>query len=193
MPDELVNTRETLLKATQQVSVLNAENVRLRAKLAELRKIDPDRILSIVNEITTQLKASEQRSESLAAALHEQNERSNLLAKLVADQEKMILEMRSQLDQARSKVFTALEEVDQAEVTEAEHNYNIESLRGTILELTSAVKTATDHIQHLEDPRSFDQGASRYIKQSTAADSRASQVSRREQIDQAALDIMADL
>ena len=67
--DELTKTKEALLRATQEISLLRADNVRMKAKLDAYGLIDTDKIFSIVDQVNSDLLKSQERADKMALAL----------------------------------------------------------------------------------------------------------------------------
>ena len=148
MQDELVRTREALLKATQEISLLRAENVRMRARLDAFGEIDTDRIFAIVDQVNLELAESQERADKMAAALREQFERGNLLQILLEEQE-------ATMRQIRSRVNKDIEKIDELAAVEGveslKNEEGLQALRDQIQDLSETVNSAAHMIEHLHD------------------------------------------
>ena len=155
MTEELTKTKEALVRCTQEISLLSAENVRLRARLEQFSKLDPDRIIAIVSEVTAQLKQSEARIEGLTKALGEQNQRNKNLEAYIEHQAELLEDLQGQLETSKKGIFGALDIATTASAAESEHQERMDNLKDKLLDLTSAVKSVTERVLHLEPPASY--------------------------------------
>ena len=148
MQDELAQTREALLKATQEISLLRADNVRMKARLDAFGAIDTDRIFAIVDQVNLELASSQERADKMAAALKEQYERGNLLQTMLEEQTAVIVQLKARVDNDIAKI----DEVSALDAAESRKNdENLQVLRDQIQDLSKTINSAADMIIHLHD------------------------------------------
>ena len=148
MQDELSQTREALLKATQEISLLRADNVRMKARLDAFGAIDTDRIFAIVDQVNLELASSQERADKMAAALKEQYERGNLLQTMLEEQTAVIVQLKARVDND----IAMIDEVSALDAAESRKNdENLKVLRDQIQDLSKTINSAADMIIHLHD------------------------------------------
>ena len=148
MQDELSQTREALLKATQEISLLRADNVRMKARLDAFGAIDTDRIFAIVDQVNLELASSQERADKMAAALKEQYERGTLLQTMLEEQTAVIVQLKARVDNDILKI----DEVSALDAAESRKNdENLKVLRDQIQDLSKTINSAADMIIHLHD------------------------------------------
>ena len=141
MPDEsLQRTREQLTNALSQISLLSAENCRLKSRLSQLRNIDPDRIIKVAEQVTAELRRSEERSDQLLRVIGELRERNKKLEELTASQRVVLDDFSSKFQHALAESQGALGEKEEEGDSDLHSEEDMELVQSKIASLTNSVK-----------------------------------------------------
>ena len=127
---------EQLTSSLSQINSLSAENSRLKARLAQLRNLDPERIVRLAEQVTLALKTSEERSEQLLRVIGELRERNRVLEDLLQQQNRLV-------DEYRAKMRERLDEDvhSQSGDSDLHSEENMEVVQAQISALSDSVAT----------------------------------------------------
>jgi predicted Zn-dependent peptidase len=153
MPDtSLQQTREQLTQALSQISSLSSDNARLKARLTQLKNVDPERIIKLAEQVTAELKRSEERSDQLLRVIGELRDRNKKLEDLVIAQQSLIEDFQTKLQTSLDE-NAGLEGSDGGD-SDLQDGENMEMVKSKIAALTESVTSVQSLLANLhQTPR----------------------------------------